>query len=144
MPFKNDSKTSTRAVCQRTHLLSELCLTCFTMSKIDNHLLGSTNERRKNGKNVILLIENVAEQHRGTYDGVYEKNCDGELLCCSCCCYVAVKGCFYATSFEMRYTFLGSSPGGADALLNRGQISVRPYVPPPRSPRLRVFGGPWA
>ena len=46
--------------------------------------------------------------------------------------------------------FLGSGPGGADALLNRGKnsvrtyvrTSVRPYVPPPsRSPRLR---GPWA
>ena len=34
-------------------------------------------------------------------------------------------------------SFLGSGPGGADALLNRGQISVRPsvrtYVPPPKS-----------
>ena len=29
--MKDDSKTSTRAVCQRTHLLSELCSTCFSL-----------------------------------------------------------------------------------------------------------------
>ena len=33
--LKDDSKTSTRAVRQRTHLLSELCSTCFVDVNVD-------------------------------------------------------------------------------------------------------------
>ena len=38
------------------------------------------------------------------------------------------------------FPFLGSGPGGADALLNRGKNSVRPYVPPPKSQIERSLG----